>query len=64
MTISILLKYLFYEDLLKDDYTNKNTLHQIPNYTTIHLRRNGSRKCGGVTKFIQNFFKLKINTRS
>lgn len=64
MTISILLKYLFYGGLLKDDYTNKNNLHQIANYITIHFIRNGSRKCGGVAKFVQDFLKLKINTRS
>ena len=64
MTISILLKYLFYGGLLEDDYTNENTLHQIPNYTTIHFIRNEMRMCDGVAKFVQDFFKLKINTRS
>ena len=64
MTISILLKYLFYEGLLKDDYTNENTLHQIPNYATIHFIRNGMRMCDGVAKFVQDFFKLIINTQS
>ena len=56
MTISILLKYLFYGGLLKDDYTNENTLHQIPNYTTIHFIRNGMHMCDGVAKFVQDFF--------
>ena len=42
------------ETWLKDENANKNTLHQISNYTPIYLKRNGLRKGGGTSLFVHN----------
>ena len=47
------------ETWLKDENANKNSLHQIPNYTPIHLTRNGSHKGGSVDLFVHNSLNCK-----
>ena len=47
------------ETWLKDENANKNSLYQIPNYTPIHLTRNGSYKGGSVDLFVHNSLNCK-----
>ena len=47
------------ETWLKDENANKNSLYQIPNYTPIHLTRNGLRKGDSVALFVHNSLNCK-----
>ena len=43
----------------KDENANKNCLYQIPNYTPIHLTRNGSHKGDSVDLFVHKSLNCK-----
>ena len=53
-TLNIFKIVLPRQTRLKDENANKNTLHQISNYTPIYLKRNGLRKGGGTSLFVHN----------
>ena len=43
-----------------DDNADKNSLWQLPNYTTIHQIRNSSQKGGGIALYVHNSLNYKI----
>ena len=47
------------ETWLENENANKNLLYQIPNYTPVHFRRNGSHKGGSVALFVHNSLNCK-----